>query len=158
MLLAAAGKPPGPTNLLEYESRKELFTDVFLPRDDSCKRTSKHWPRLATHQREQQAVEMPMKRFLQHISFARTDSRFDTLSNLLCGLWGVANEETFILIIDTMLTRNLSHPFLVRVLDPPIKKEDAGHDDNFGAMLPTQHRSGPLDYDSRGVWPLACLK
>ena len=152
-LLAAAGKPPGPINLLEYESLKERFTDVFLPRDDSSGRISKYWPRLANHHREQKVVDMPMKYFLQYISFARIDSHFDTLSNLLCGLWGAANEETFRSIIDTVQVRNLSHPFPVRVLDPPYKKGDAGYDDNFDAMLPIQHRSGPLDYHNGGVWP-----
>ena len=153
-LLEAAAKPPGPINLLEYESLRERFTDVFLPRDDSSGRISKYWPRLATHHREQKVVEMPMKYFLQYISFARIDSHFDTLSNLLCGLWGVADEQTFRSISESLQARNLSYPFPVRVLDPPYRKGDAGYDDNIAAMPPNQHRSGPLDYHYGGVWPL----
>ena len=152
-LLEAAEKPPGSINLLDYASLRERFTDVFLPRDDSSGRISKYWPRLANHHREQKVVEMPMKYFLQYISFARIDSHFDTLSNLLCGLWGAADDETFRNIIDTALTRKLPDPYPVRVLDPPYKKGDPGYDDNFDAMLPIQHRSGPLDYHNGGVWP-----
>ena len=152
-LLAAAGRDPGPINLLDYDSLKERFTDVFLPRDDSSGRISKYWPRLATHHREQKVVVMPMKYFLQYISFARIDSHFDTLSNLLCALFGAADDETSRSIIDTIQARNLAHPFPVRVLDPPYKKGEAGYDDNFDAMLPIQHRSGQLDYHNGGVWP-----
>ena len=116
-------------------------------------RISKYWPRLATHHREQKVVDLSRKYYLQYISFARIDSHFDTLSNLLCGLWGVASEETFRSIIDIIEGRNLSHPYPVRVLDPPYKRGDAGYDANFDAMLPIQHRSGPLDYHNGGVWP-----
>jgi glycogen debranching enzyme len=152
-LLAASGRAPDSLNLLDYEALKERFTDVFLPGDDSTDRISKYWPRLATHHTEQKVVDMSKKYFLQYISFARIDSHFDTLSNLLCGLWRVASEETFRSIMDTIETRKLSQPYPTRVLDPPYKKGDAGYDDNFDAMLPIQHRSGPLDYHNGGVWP-----
>ena len=152
-LLAAAGRQNDSLNLLDYEALKERFTDVFLPGDDSTGRISKYWPRLATHHKEQKVVDMSKKYFLQYISFARIDAHFDTLSNLLCGVLGVAGEETFRSIIDAMEVRKLAHPFPVRVLDPPYKKGDAGYDDNFDAMLPIQHRSGPLDYHNGGVWP-----
>ncbi len=152
-LLAAAGKTPGSMNLLDYDALKERFVDVFLPGDDSTGRISKYWPRLATHHREQKAVDMSKKYFLQYISFARIDSHFDTLSNLLCGLSGAAPDETFRSILGTIEARGLTQPFPVRVLDPPYKKGDAGYDDNFDAMLPIQHRSGHLDYHNGGVWP-----
>ena len=152
-LLDAAERPRDSMNLLDYDALKERFTDVFLPGDDSTGRISKYWPRLATHHREQKVVDMSKKFFLQYVSFARIDSHFDTLSNLLCGLWGAAGEETFRSIMDTAETRMLSHPFPVRVLDPPYQKGDPGYDDNFDAMLPIQHRSGQLDYHNGGVWP-----
>ena len=152
-LLVEAQRPPGSINLLNYDALKERLTDVFLPGEDSIGRVSKYWPRLATHHREQRVVDMSKKYFLQYISFARIDAHFDTLSNLLCGLMGAASEVTFRSIIDVMTTRKLSEPFPARVLDPPYKKGDAGYDDNFDAMLPVQHRSGPLDYHNGGVWP-----
>ncbi len=152
-LLAKAGRGADFPNMLDYDALKERFGDVFLPGDDSTGRISKYWPRLATHHAEQKVVDMSKKYYLQYISFARIDSHFDTLSNLLCGLWGAAGEETFRSIIDTIESRKLSYPFPARVLDPPYKKGDAGYDDNFDAMLPIQHRSGPLDYHNGGVWP-----
>ncbi len=152
-LLTAASRPPDSFGLLDYEALKERFTDVFLPGDDSTGRISKYWPRLATHHKEQKVVDMSRRFYLQYISFARIDSHFDTLSNLLCGLWGVASEETFRSIIDIVERRKLSKPFPIRVLDPPYEKGDGGYDDKFDAMLPIQHRSTPHDYHNGGVWP-----
>lgn len=152
-LLGIASRTPDSINLLDYDSLKERLCDVFIPGEDSVGRISKYWPRLATHHKEQKVVDLSKKYFLQYISFARIDSRFDTLSNLLCGLLGAADESTFRSIIDTLEARKLSQPYPVRVLDPPYKKGDAGYDDNFDAMLPIQHRSGPLDYHNGGVWP-----
>ncbi len=152
-LLSVAGRSAQSSELLEFESLKERFTDVFLPSPDSKERISKYWPRLATHHREQKVFDLSKKYYLQYLSFARIDSHFDTLSNLLCAAWGAADDETALSILDIIRQRGLARPFPVRVLDPPYKKGDAGYDDNFDAMLPVQHRSGPLDYHNGGVWP-----
>lgn len=152
-LLVSADRPPTSAGLLDYEALKERFSDVFLPEEGSPERISKYWPRLATHHREQKLFDLSRKYYLQYISFARIDSHFDTLSNILCGLWGVAPEATFESIMGTIGSRELARPFPVRVLDPPYKKGDDGYDQNFDQMLPIQHRSGPLDYHNGGVWP-----
>ncbi len=152
-LLSSSGKPTESAGILDYDALKERFTDVFLPGADSNERISKYWPRLAVHHKEQKPVDMSRKYFLQYISFARIDSHFDTLSNLLCGLWGVADQGIFLSILDTIRDRGLARPFPIRVLDPPYKKGDPGYDENFDAMLPIQHRSGPLDYHNGGIWP-----
>jgi glycogen debranching enzyme len=152
-LLTSAGRPIRSAGLLDYEALKERFSDVFLPGAESMERISKYWPRLANHHKEQKLVDLSRKYYLQYISFARIDTHFDTLSNLLCTLWGVADEETARSVLDTISTRGLSRPYPVRVLDPPYKKGEAGYDENFDAMLPIQHRSGPLDYHNGGVWP-----
>ncbi len=152
-LLQASGRSAESSGILEYESLKERFTDVFLPSPDSKERISKYWPRLATHHREQKVFDLSRKYYLQYLSFARIDSHFDTLSNLLCAVWGAANDETALSILDIIRQRGLTRPFPVRVLDPPYKKGEAGYDDNFDAMLPIQHRSGPFDYHNGGVWP-----
>jgi len=152
-LLTAAGRSPADANMLDYDALRDRFTDVFLPGPESADKLAKYWPRLATHHKEQKIFDLSRRYYLQYISFARIDSHFDTLSNILCGLLGVASEETFRSIMDIIGTRELAKPFPVRVLDPPYKKGDAGYDENFDAMLPVQHRSGPLDYHNGGVWP-----
>lgn len=153
ILLAAAERPASEAGLLDYQALRQRLTDVFLPREDSAERISKYWPRLATHHREQKVVDMSGKFYLQYISFARIDSHFDTLSNLLCSLWGVSSEKTGNSILDTIMERSLADPYPVRVLDPPYKRGDSGYDEKFDEMLPIQHRSGPLDYHNGGVWP-----
>ncbi|MDG6902623.1 MAG: hypothetical protein JRM80_11795 [Nitrososphaerota archaeon] len=152
-LLGAAVRPATGIGLLDYASLRERFTDVFLPREESADRISKYWPRLATHHKEQKAVDMTGRYYLQYISFARIDSHFDTLSNLLCAVWGAAGDDTATSILNTVVERGLAHPYPARVLDPPYKKGDAGYDEKFDEILPVQHRSGPLDYHNGGVWP-----
>jgi glycogen debranching enzyme len=152
--LLAAGRRSDPTpGLLDHEALRQRVTDVFLPREDSAKRISKYWPRLAAHYNEKGATDMSGRYYLQYISFARIDTHFDTLSNLLCCLWGIAADVTVRSILDTVAERNLASPFPVRVLDPPYKKGDSGYDDHFDRTLPAQHRSGPLEYHNGGVWP-----
>ena len=152
-LLTASGKVASAPGLLDYGALKERFTDVFLPVEGSAERISKYWPRLATHHREQRAVDMSARYYLQYISFARIDSHFDTLSNLLCVLWGAAADDTSATIMEAVTERDLSHPYPVRVLDPPYRKGDPGYDEKFDETLPPQHRSGPLEYHNGGVWP-----
>ena len=153
LLLSASGRPSDGTYLLDYDALEERFTDVFLPGTDSVDRISNYWPRLATHHREQRLVDKSKKYFLQYISFARIDSHFDTLSNLLCVLSHVAESETCDSILETIRARQLTRPFPVRVLDPPYKRGEAGYDENLDALLPIQHRSGQYDYHNGGVWP-----
>jgi glycogen debranching enzyme len=152
-LMAAAGRVAESSFVLDYESLKERFTDVFLPNEESVDKISKYWPRLATHHREQKVVDMSRKYYLQYISFARIDAHFDTLSNLLCILFGFSEQSVSSSIIETIRSRGLSRPYPVRNLDPPYSKGNPGYDENFDAMLPIQHRSGLFDYHNGGVWP-----
>lgn len=152
-LLAASGRQTPTPLLLGYDPLKERLADVFLPKEDSAERISRYWPRLAAHHRDQGGVDTSGSYFLQYISFARVDTHFDTLSNLLCCLWGVASEDTTGSILNTMLRRDLASPYPARVLDPPYKRGDPGYDDRFDDSLPAQHRSGPYEYHNGAVWP-----
>lgn len=152
-LLPLAGRHSDLDHLLGYEALKERFSDVFLPGAGSVDRISKYWPRLATHHREQNLVDMSRRYYLQYISFARIDSHFDAFSNLLCILTGISDDKTTASILRTIKERHLARPYPIRVLDPPYRKGEPGYDDSFDAMLPIQHRSGPFDYHNGGVWP-----
>ncbi|MDG6985309.1 MAG: hypothetical protein JRM73_01000 [Nitrososphaerota archaeon] len=154
-LLDSAGRPDTPAGLLGYQELKERLTDVFLPGDDSAGRISKYWPRLAEHHRGKNAFDTSRRFFLQYVSFARVDSHFDTLSNLLCCLWGIAPERTARSILDAVTERRLASPFPVRVLDPPYARGDPGYDSTFDDSLPEQHRSGPYEYHNGAAWPFA---
>ncbi|MDE1853779.1 MAG: hypothetical protein KGI38_08555 [Thaumarchaeota archaeon] len=152
-LLSSAGKSQESAGLLDYEALKERFNDVFLPGDGGSDRISKYWPRLAAYQKERGLAGGTKGHYLQYISFARVDSHFDTLSNLLCGLWGAADEGVFASILEYIRERDLSRPFPVRVLDPPYGEGDPGYDDSFDATLPIQHKSGKYSYHNGAVWP-----
>ncbi|MDG6981376.1 MAG: hypothetical protein JRN51_09745, partial [Nitrososphaerota archaeon] len=154
-LLEAGGRSGSSAGLLAYQELRERLTDVFLPGEDSAGRISKYWPRLAEHHKGKNGVDTSRKYFLHYISFARVDSHFDTLSNILCCLWGVAGESVSRSILATIKDRGLASPFPVRVLDPPYARGDPGYDASFDDSLPEQHRSGPFEYHNGGVWPFA---
>jgi glycogen debranching enzyme len=151
-LLSSAGKPI-PGIVLDYDKLKERFNDVFLPKTDTSSRVSLYWPRLAEYLTKAGLASEAREHYLQYISFARVDARFDTLSNLLCGLFGVAERQVFESIVGTVEKRMLASPYPVRVLDPPYRSGDPGYDDSFDATLPVQHRSVPYSYHNGAVWP-----
>ena len=151
-LLSEAERPPC-EGLLDYEGLRGRLNDVFLPGPGSASRISTYWPRLADHMQGRGAADTPRKYYLQYISFSRIDDHFDTLSNLLCALWGASDTAVSQAMIDFIQKRRLSSPYPVRVLDPPYEKGDLGYDDIFDAALPPQHKSAPLNYHNGAVWP-----
>jgi glycogen debranching enzyme len=152
-LVSDSGKEVPPPGLLTYDSLKARLADVFLPDEGSAERIARYWPKLAAHHKDQKSFDTAGRYYLQYISFARIDGHFDTLSNLLCSLWGVASEGTANSILSTIFERKLASPYPIRVLDPPYRKGDPGYDVSFDETLPEQHRSGPLDYHNGGIWP-----
>ena len=132
---------------------EERFRDVFLPGNGSPARLEKYWPRLADGLRKGQLERPAPGYFLHYVSFHRMDLRFDTLSNLLCVLGGIAGAKASRTILETIRRRKLSDPFPVRVLDPPYTVEGASYDRSFDSSLPPQHRSRPYEYHNGAVWP-----
>ncbi len=152
-LLSASGAFLDKVYRLDYPALKQRFTDVFLPGSDSPSRLAGYWPRLALAYGEGRPLGLARKYFLHYISFARIDTHFDTLSNMLCLLSGLADTETSLAVLATTKSRGLSKPYPTRVLDPPHRSEGAGFDRAFDSSLPIQHQSGPYAYHNGGVWP-----
>ncbi len=152
-LLSASGASLDKVYRLDYPDLKQRFTDVFLPGSDSPSRLAGYWPRLALAYGERRRLGLARRYFLHYISFARIDTRFDTLSNMLCLLSGLADTETSLAVLATTKSKGLSKPYPTRVLDPPHRSEGAGFDRAFDSSLPVQHQSGPYAYHNGGVWP-----
>jgi glycogen debranching enzyme len=132
---------------------RQRFSDVFLPGDGSAKRLAAYWPRLSEVYARGAPVGLRHEHYIQYISFSRIDTHFDTLSNLLCVLSGVADSKTARNVLATVKSRGLSKPYPARVLDPPYTEEGATFHRKFDSSLPVQHRSGPYRYHNGGVWP-----
>jgi hypothetical protein len=102
-------------------------------------------------------TEKPMgfsrRYYLHYLSFNRFDTHFDSLSNLLCILSGVADAGTTRSILDFMRAKGISRPYPVKVLYPPYRTEGASFDTRFDASVPVQHRSPPYAYHNGAVWP-----
>lgn len=153
LLCSAASRSLGPPYRLDYPALLQRFTDVFLPSDESQRRVRSFWPRLAEQQRSQKPMGLSQEYFLHYVSFARIDTHFDTLSNLICLLAGPCELKTSLSIVATIRARGLTEPFPVRVLDPPYRQGQAGFDARFNETLPVQHRSEPFAYHNGAAWP-----
>jgi len=152
-LLTASGREIEERYKLTYDELKKRFTDVFLPGPESAGRMMKYWPRLGEAYGRGALSDFSCKYFLHFVSFSRIDRKFDTLSNMLCVLTGLAELETSLAILSTAKSRGLTKPYPTRVLDPPYRADTAGYDRSFDSKLPIQHRSEPYAYHNGGVWP-----
>jgi glycogen debranching enzyme len=132
---------------------RQRFTDVFLPGEGSAKRLAAYWPRLSEVYDRKMPRGFEREYYIHYLSFSRIDVHFDTLSNLLCVLTGLADAQTAGRVIDTIRSRSLAEPYPVRVLDPPYAGEGPSFHTDFDASLPIQHQSGPYAYHNGGVWP-----
>jgi glycogen debranching enzyme len=137
----------------DSEELKQRFSDVFLPGEGSAMRLAAYWPRLSEVYAKGAPFGYTRKYYLHYLSFSRIDTHFDTLSNLLCVLSGLADAQTRADILDTIQSRSLAQPYPVRVLDPPYTGEGPSFHGDFDSSLPIQHRSGPYAYHNGGVWP-----
>lgn len=139
--------------MIKDEVILQRLSDVFLPDKDKLKRMMNYWPRLAELLLLDERFHSEPKYYLHYISFARIDSHFDTLSNLLCILFGAADLKVSKSIISYIMERRLARPYPIRVLDPPYTIGDPGFDTNFNSILPEQHRSEPYCYHNGAIWP-----
>lgn len=152
-LAEASGRPTENAFLLDHEKLAERFRDVFLPGPDSPERIAAYSPRLASLYSESKPLGLSKAYFLHYVSFARVDSKFDTLSNVLCILSRAAGPETSRSVLEAAQTKRISKPFPVRVLDQPYHAGEMGYDSEFDSALPAEHRSQPLRYHNGAVWP-----
>jgi glycogen debranching enzyme len=152
-LLSTSGMTIEEKYRLDYRALKQRFTDVFLPDPGSASRMLSYWPRLGEAYGRGKLSDFSRKYFLHYVSFSRIDRRFDTLSNMLCVLTGLADIATSLSTLSTASSRRLTEPYPTRVLDPPYRGDSAGFDRTFDSSLPVQHRSIPYAYHNGAVWP-----
>ncbi len=152
-LLSASGGSMEKAYRLDFEAQRERFTEVFLPDDESPRKVAPYWPRLSLAFSEGRPMGFSQRYYLHYLSFYRIDTRFDTLSNLLCVLSRVADSGTSLSVLETMKSKGLADPYPARVLHPPYRSEGASFDTRFDASLPVQHQSAPYAYHNGGVWP-----
>jgi hypothetical protein len=152
-LLSSSGRSMEGAVRLDFEALRQRFTEVFLPDAESPARVGAYWPRLSQAFSEARPMGFSQRHYLQYISFNRIDVHFDTLSNLLCVLSGVADTKTALSILTMIRAKGLSKPYPVKVLHPPYRAEGASYDTNFDSSVPIQHRSTPYAYHNGGVWP-----
>jgi glycogen debranching enzyme len=152
-LCSEASKPIDPVLKLDRLGLELRFTEFFLPTEEALGRIARYSPRYAELFIRVRPLDLSQKHFIHYVSFSRIDSRFDTLSNLLCVLAGLSPSRTSASILDTIVRENLARPYPARNIDRPYSEGDAGYDHVFDIWEPEQHRSTPYNYHNGGVWP-----
>ncbi len=137
---------------LDEEKLGRRFSEVFLPTEENWKDIEKYWPYLA-HRIRDDPPTPNLDYYVQFVSFSKFDLHFDTLSNLLCVLAGVAPGKLRNSIVKNVESRKLYEPYPVRVLDPPYREGEDSFDTEFNKRVPVQHRSDPYNYHNGAVWP-----
>lgn len=152
-LIGSSADPQIEAPLLPYGRLKGRFMDVFLPGKDSLRRLAEYWPRMSEAYGKRPPLDFDREYFLHYVSFSRIDTHFDTLSNLLCVLAGIADPRPAESVVSTITRRRLSRPYPTRVLDPPYLGEGAAYDEGWDQSLPVQHRSLAYAYHNGAAWP-----
>lgn len=152
-LLEASGRSMEKAYKLDFDAFRERFTEVFLPDEESPRKVAAYWPRQSLAFSEGRPMGFSQRYYIHYLSFYRIDTRFDTLSNLLCVLSRVADSSVSLSVLETMKSKGLDQPYPARVLHPPYRAEGTSFDTRFDASLPVQHQSAPYAYHNGGVWP-----
>lgn len=152
-LLSVSGRAIEGALRLDWDELTERFDDVFLPDSSSPGRVAKYWPTMGRLVRDTKPMNLSQEYYLQYVSFARIDTRFDTLSNLLCILSGVASPKASASILKSIRSKGLAKPYPIRNLHPPYTAEGESFDTTFNATVAPQHRSIPYSYHNGAVWP-----
>jgi glycogen debranching enzyme len=149
----ASGRPTDQVKLVEYDKLLARFNDVFLPGPDSPSRMEAFWPKLAREYEARKPMDFARTHYIHYVSFGRFDTRFDTLSNVLCILSKVADDESAKSILEFVKENKLARPYPIQVLDRPYTRGEMGYDGELDETLPVQHRSTAFRYHNAGVWP-----
>ena len=101
----------------------------------------------------EEVIDSRREHYLHYLSFESYDNRCDVVANCLAILWGVANQEQTNAILGYLATKNLSHPFPIRVLDPPIFNPDRSWNPKIDLDRPLYWQNRPYAYHNAGIWP-----
>jgi glycogen debranching enzyme len=90
--------------------------------------------------------------YLAELGFRKYDARFDVFANVLALLFGVANEEKKKRVFDAFESFEVDKPYPVKVLVPPIAKNDLFRCFYFRETeLPFLQEPG--NFHNGGIWP-----
>ncbi len=101
----------------------------------------------------EEVIDPCREHYLHYLSFESYDNRCDVIANCLAILWGVADQEQTNAILRYLTSKNLSRPFPIRVLDPPIFHPDRSWNPKIDLDRPLYWQNRPYAYHNAGVWP-----
>lgn len=130
---------------------KLLINKLFWPEKEgerSFNITSQGW--LSAYK---EMVKRNRKFYLSHVSCERFVALCDTLANSLAIIWGVADKTKREKILNYFAEKNLSSPYPIRVLDPPLTKGGSIWQRDLERLKKPHHQSWPYCYHNAGIWP-----
>ncbi|MDD5287584.1 MAG: glycoside hydrolase 100 family protein [Dehalococcoidales bacterium] len=100
----------------------------------------------------QDAIDPNRNHYLNFLSFENYDTRCDVTANCLAIIWDVANEEKQEKILGYLQDRQLSEPFPIQVLGPPIFNPSPSWNPKIDLYRPPAGQNLPYYYHNSGIW------
>lgn len=91
--------------------------------------------------------------YLNYFSFEHLDDRCDVLGNILAILFGLTDKEKQGKIINYFIKKHISHPYPVKVLNPPIFYPNPTWNPKIDLYREKQWQNLPFCYHNAGIWP-----
>lgn len=98
------------------------------------------------------AIDPNREHYLNYLSFESYDTRCDVTANCLAILWDIADEEKRDKILEYITDRQLSEPFPVQVLGPPIFNPSLSWNPKIDLYRPPAGQNLPYYYHNSGIW------
>jgi glycogen debranching enzyme len=99
------------------------------------------------------AIDPNREYYLNYLSFESYDTSCDVTANCLAIIWDIADKKKRGKILDYFHDRQLSEPFPIKVLDPPIFQPVPSWNPKIDLYRPRAVRNLPYCYHNAGIWP-----
>ena len=137
---------------INEEDLKKRINEVFYPLKENRQKIFLYWKRLAESKAFNKLNDMGF--YLNFISPNIIDSHFDTLSNTLCVLSGLADDNLSKRILSFIVDKKLDQPYPVKSLYPPYKyNENFVLSKKINDTMPVYWNSTAYNYHNGGIWP-----
>jgi glycogen debranching enzyme len=101
----------------------------------------------------EEAIHPWREHYTNYLSFEYLEDRCDVLANILAILFGIANREKKKKILKYFLKKQISNPYPVKVLNPPIFYPNPTWNPKVDLYREKQYQNLPFCYHNAGIWP-----
>ncbi|MCL5101221.1 MAG: hypothetical protein M1348_01255 [Candidatus Parvarchaeota archaeon] len=131
---------------------KDRINEIFYPLKENRQKIFTYWKRIAESEDFNKLNDIGF--YLNFISPNIIDNHFDTLSNSLCILSGLADNTLSKRILTYISDKKLDVPYPIKALYPPYKyNENFVLSKKINDRMPVYWNSTAYNYHNGGIWP-----